>query len=292
MSHYSIKNLESLSGIKAHTLRIWEQRYHLLSPERTETNIRFYDDKDLKLILNIALLKEHGYKISEIAKLTLEELSAEVMLLFEKPLNYPEQIHALTIALIDMDEMYFEKTMATNILQLGFENTMIQIVYPFLIRIGSLWRTGSVGPAKEHFMSNLIRQKMIVAIDGQTVKPDSNSKKYILFTPEGEMHEMSILFANYILRARNNRVIYLGLSLPFDELEMVVKQHQPDFIFTALTSSLHPENVQNYLDTLANSFPNVQILITGHQVIDRGLSMAQNLKIIPNITQLIEIAKG
>ncbi|MFY7911452.1 MAG: MerR family transcriptional regulator, partial [Emticicia sp.] len=163
MSNYSIKDLEQLSGIKAHTLRIWEQRYNIINPKRTDTNIRTYDDNDLKLVLNIALLKDHDYKISEIAKLSLEELSKEVLAISDKQLNYPDQIHALTIAMIDIDEERFEKIMSTNILQFGFENTMINIIYPFLSRIGTLWVTGSIGPAQEHFITNLIRQKIIVA---------------------------------------------------------------------------------------------------------------------------------
>lgn len=144
MSNYSIKDLEQLSGIKAHTLRIWEQRYNIINPKRTDTNIRTYDDKDLKLVLNISLLKDHNYKISEIAKLSLEQLSKEVLTISDKQLNYPDQIHALTIAMIDIDEERFEKIMSTNILQFGFENMMINIIYPFLSRIGTLWITGSI----------------------------------------------------------------------------------------------------------------------------------------------------
>jgi DNA-binding transcriptional MerR regulator len=167
MSNYSIKDLEQLSGIKAHTLRIWEQRYDILKPTRTDTNIRTYDDVDLKLVLNIALLKEHGYKISEIAQMSAESMAREVMVISDKQMNYPDQIHALTISMLDLDEERFEKIISTNTLQFGFENMMINIIHPFLSRIGTLWMTGSIGPAQEHFISNLIRQKIIVAIDGQ-----------------------------------------------------------------------------------------------------------------------------
>lgn len=128
MGSYSIKDLEQLSGIKAHTLRIWEQRYGIIKPNRTDTNIRTYDDKDLKLLLNIALLKDYDFKISEIAKLSASELSEKVLEISEKQLNYPDQIHALTIAMIDLNEERFEKIMSTNILQFGFENTMLNII--------------------------------------------------------------------------------------------------------------------------------------------------------------------
>ncbi len=292
MSYYSIKDLESLSGIKAHTLRIWEQRYNIINPKRSDSNIRLYDDSDLKLVLNISLLKEHGHKISEIAKFTLDELSNEVLKISDQQLSYPDQIHALTIAMIDMDEERFEKVMSTNVLQFGFENTMINIIYPFLTRIGTLWLTGSIGPAHEHFIINLVRQKMLVAIDGQVLRADENSKKFILYTPEGEYHEIGLLFANYILRARNNKVVYLGQSLPFAELSHVVDYHKPDYIYTAITSTPGQDEVQNYLNKLADSFSEYTILVTGYQVIGQGLELRKNVQIVPSINYLMEIASG
>ncbi len=292
MSNYSIKDLEQLSGIKAHTLRIWEQRYNIINPKRTDTNIRTYDDSDLKLVLNIALLKDHDYKISEIAKLSLEELSKEVLAISDKQLNYPDQIHALTIAMIDIDEERFEKIMSTNILQFGFENTMINIIYPFLSRIGTLWITGSIGPAQEHFITNLIRQKIIVAIDGQIIKPNADSKKYILYTPEGEYHEIPLLFANFILRARNNTVVYLGQSMPFSELQFICQLHKPDCLFTVITSTPGQDEIQQYVNKLGNSFPDVKILLTGYQVIAQGIDLPENTEIVNNVRQLMEFAEG
>lgn len=292
MSNYSIKDLEQLSGIKAHTLRIWEQRYNIINPKRTDTNIRTYDDNDLKLVLNIALLKDHDYKISEIAKLSLEELSKEVLAISDKQLNYPDQIHALTIAMIDIDEERFEKIMSTNILQFGFENTMINIIYPFLSRIGTLWVTGSIGPAQEHFITNLIRQKIIVAIDGQIIKPTADSKKYILYTPEGEFHEIPLLFANFILRARHNRVIYLGQSMPFSELQFICQHHKPDCLFTVITSTPGQDEIQQYVNKLGDTFPDVKILLTGYQVIAQGLDLPKNTEIVNNVRQLMEFAEG
>jgi DNA-binding transcriptional MerR regulator len=291
MSNYSIKDLEQLSGIKAHTLRIWEQRYNIINPKRTDTNIRTYDDKDLKLVLNIALLKDHDYKISEIAKLSLEQLSKEVLAISDKQLNYPDQIHALTIAMIDIDEERFEKIMSTNILQFGFENTMINIIYPFLSRIGTLWITGSIGPAQEHFITNLIRQKIVVAIDGQIIKPTAESKKYILYTPEGEFHEMPLLFANFILRARNNIVIYLGQSMPFSELEFICQHHKPDCLFTVITTTPGQDDIQQYIKKLGDTFPDIKILLTGYQVIAQGLDLPKNIEVVSNVRQLMEFAE-
>ncbi|MFO7826254.1 MAG: MerR family transcriptional regulator, partial [Cyclobacterium sp.] len=185
MSSYSIKDLEQLSGIKAHTLRVWEQRYNLLKPKRTETNIRFYDDEDLKLILNVALLNDNGFKISKIAKMSLADMKSEVLKLTERSFAYDDQIHSLIITMVELDEERFEKIISTNILKIGFELTMLHIIYPFLSKIGILWQTGSIHPGQEHFISNLVRQKLIVAIDGQMYT--GGGKKFLLFLPEGEL---------------------------------------------------------------------------------------------------------
>jgi MerR family transcriptional regulator, light-induced transcriptional regulator len=290
MSNYSIRDLEQLSGIKAHTLRIWEQRYDILKPDRTDTNIRFYDDKDLKLVLNIALLKDHGYKISEISKMEADEMSREVMSISDKQMNYPDQIHALTISMLDLDEERFEKIVSTNTLQFGFENMMINIIYPFLSRIGTLWITGSIGPAQEHFISNLIRQKLIVAIDGQLPSLRPGAKKYLMYLPEGEMHEISLLFGNYIVRSRQNKVIYLGQSLPFNELAFACQMHKPDFIFTVITSVPGQDEIQKYVYRLAKEFPDSRILLTGYQVVGQDIDCPDNVEVITQIRQLMEIA--
>ncbi len=290
MSNYSIKDLEQLSGIKAHTLRIWEQRYDILKPDRTDTNIRTYDDKDLKLVLNISLLKDHGYKISEISKMSSEEMSKEVILISDKQLNYPDQIHALTISMLDLDEERFEKIVSTNTLQFGFENMMVNIIYPFLSRIGTLWITGSIGPAQEHFISNLIRQKLIVAIDGQLPSLRQGAKKYLLYLPEGEMHEISLLFANYIVRSRQNKVIYLGQSLPFNELSFACGVHKPDYIFSVITSVPGQSEIQKYVYKLSKEFPDSKILLTGYQVVGQDIDCPDNVEVITQIRQLMEIA--
>jgi MerR family transcriptional regulator, light-induced transcriptional regulator len=289
MSNYSIRDLEQLSGIKAHTLRIWEQRYNVITPKRTDTNIRFYDDQDLKLVLNISLLKDHGYKISEIAKMNLDDMNAEVIAISDRKLNYPDQIHALTISMIDLDEDRFEKVISTNFLQFGFENTMLNIIYPFLSRVGTLWVTGSIGPAQEHFITHLIRQKIIVAIDGQVVKLGPNSKKIMLFLPEGELHEMSLLFANYIVRSRNHKSIYLGQTLPFNELIFAYDVHKPDYIFTSITSVPSNEEVQNYIDKICDKFPNSTILLTGYQVVGQDLKIKSNAIVINKLDDLIAV---
>lgn len=288
MSVYTIKDLEHLSGIKAHTLRIWEQRYDVIKPKRTDTNIRFYDDDDLKLVLNISLLKDNGHKISNICRMGLPDLQDEVRKLLDSKMNFPEQIHALTLAMLDLDEERFEKIISTNILQIGFERTMMNIIYPFFHRIGVLWQTGTITPAQEHFISNLIRQKIIVAIDGQVVSGTEFNDKYLLFLPEGEMHEISILFSHYIIKARNNKVVYLGQNVPFDDLEQVHELHHPKYILTVLTSSPSKDFAQTYIDRLAAKFPHATLLVSGQQVVGQYLRLPANVIVLNKLQDLIE----
>lgn len=275
MSTYSIKDFEQLSGIKAHTLRIWEQRYNLLQPKRTDTNIRFYDDDDLKLILNVALLNDSGMKISKIACMATSEVRQEVMRLTERSLTHDDQIHALTICMIEMDEERFDKILSTNILKLGFEQTMLNVIYPFMSKIGLLWQTGAINPAQEHFISNLVRQKLIVAIDGQITQ--NGGKKFLLFLPEGELHEISLLFASYLIKSKGHKVIYLGQSTSNDDLLSVFKLHQPDYLLTIITTSPSSEYVQDYVTALSERFTSSQILVTGYQVIGQDLTFPDNV---------------
>jgi methanogenic corrinoid protein MtbC1 len=217
-----------------------------------------------------------------------ETLRQEVLALVEKETGYSDQIQSLTISMIDMDEERFEKIISTSILRYGFEHTMINCIYPFLHKIGFLWQTGAVCPAQEHFMSNLIRQKLIVAIDGQIVR-NTYKHKYLLFLPEGELHEISLLFANYLIRSRQHKAVYLGQSVPFSDLRSVYDIHKPDFLLTAVTSVPGPEEVQAYIDKLSEAFPQTRILISGFQVVSKRLTVPANVSIIAQISELLKV---
>jgi DNA-binding transcriptional MerR regulator len=275
VSTYSIKDLEQLSGIKAHTLRIWEQRYDLLKPKRTDSNIRYYDDDDLKLILNVSLLYDNGFKISKIASMPDELIREEVMNLTDRSLTHDDQVHALTICMIEMDEDRFDKILTTNIIKIGFEQTMLNIIYPFLSKIGLLWQTGAVNPAQEHFISNLVRQKLIVAIDGQI--SNGIGKKFLLFLPEGELHEISLLFATYLIKSKGHKVIYLGQSTPFKDLESVYNLLEPDYLLTVMTTLPGGKSAQEYIDLLSKKFINSEIYVSGYQVVGQDLTLGQNV---------------
>ncbi|MDX2285264.1 MAG: MerR family transcriptional regulator [Bacteroidia bacterium] len=287
MGRYSIKDLEQLSGIKAHTLRVWEQRYEIIAPKRTPTKIRYYDDADLQLILNISFLNRNGEKISRIAKMSPEEIRQLVTRISDSNLEFPNQVNALVIAMVNLDEERFEKIISTNTLQFGFENTMMNIVYPFLGKIGILWQTGSINPAHEHFITSLVRQKLIVAIDGQVTSQNPNARRYLLFLPEGELHELSLLFSAYIIKSRYNRVIYLGQSLPLKDLALINDVYDPDYILTIITSYPSRDEAPAYLQELRRKCPRPTILVAGQQVMSQRMALPERVRVMENIPDLV-----
>ncbi|EMR01777.1 MerR family transcriptional regulator [Cesiribacter andamanensis] len=290
MSHYSIKDLEHLSGIKAHTLRIWEQRYNFLHPDRTDTNIRLYNDDDLKLILNVSLLRDNGFKISKIAGMDARQIGEAVRQITDQQgTHHTEQIHALSLAMIDLDEERFEKIMSTNILQQGFEQTMMQVVFPFLRKIGVLWQTGSVTPAQEHFISNLIRQKLIVAIDGSFVSSKEKHKKYLLYLPEGELHELTLLFCYYAIKSRKNRVIYLGQNVPLADVVSTFNIYQPDYVLTILTTNKSVGKTQKYVNALGDSFKTAQLLLSGYQLLNNDIKLPSNARLLRRLEEFLSM---
>ncbi|MBW8687505.1 MerR family transcriptional regulator [Chitinophaga rhizophila] len=259
---YSIKDLERLSGIKAHTLRIWEKRYGIIQPGRTDTNIRYYGNEELKKILNISLLNQHGYKISTISEMTLEELSEKAadVALFGKKETTDEN---LLLSLIEMDEILFNNTFSALVLKAGFEDTIIRHIFPFFHRIGIMWQAGTINPAQEHFMSNLIRNKIIMATETLNRPAGKNAVTALLFLPEGELHEIGLLFYNYGLRARGFRTVYLGQSVPKDSLPRVFSICSPDIIITGMTNPIVSQDFLTFASQLCTTSPDLKIYFTG-----------------------------
>lgn len=291
MSTFSIKDIETITGIKAHTLRIWEQRYNLIIPKRTDTNIRYYDDEDLRFILNVSILNNYGIKISEIAKMSHEKIRENVLIISEKDSPHSAQIKALISAMFSLDETAFNTVLSSNILKMGLEETIAQIVFPFLHQIGVLWMTNAIHPAHEHFITNLIRQKLYVAIDAQTGKKYADSKKFLLFLPEGENHEIGLLFANYVLRTKGHDVVYLGQNLPYEDLDKVFDFYEPDYVFSSVTSSIEGQDVQTFIDRLSCCWPDTTILLTGYLIHSQStLNIPHNVRIVNDIYELNTIA--
>lgn len=291
MNYFSIKEVEALTGIKAHTLRIWEQRYAMIAPRRTETNIRYYDEQDLKKLLNVSLLNRNGYKISEIAEMSETAMKNAVLQLSQEKGDFENQMQALTLTMLELNEAAFDKLIATSILQMGLEKTMINVVFPFFRSIGIMWQTGSINPAHEHFITNIIRQKLIVAIDGQPINGDNWSKKFMLYLPEGEFHEIGLLFANYAIRVRGGKVIYLGSSVPFGDLKVVFDVYKPDYLFTVITSPLlNGESVQSYLDKLSQRFKETIIFVSGAFVLNEpALKLPANMRLVQDFKEMLSL---
>jgi len=261
MSAFTIKDLENLSGIKAHTIRMWEQRYSFLKPQRSCTNIRYYTNEQLKTILNIALLNKYGYKISHIDRMQPDEICTRILELREAEAAQERVVNELLREMVDLCTDAFECTVNKYIAEHGMERTVRDIIFPFLEKIGILWQTGHILPAQEHFVSNVIRQKLIVAIDSLKCQP--NGKRCMLYLPSGEYHELGLLFLAYIIKSRGGRVIYLGANVPVDDVTSVAKSLQPDMAFIHLTSTSPQFNFEKLLRQVEQHMPGLPTYISG-----------------------------
>ena len=287
MGQYSIKDLETLSGIKAHTIRIWEKRYGIITPDRTDTNIRTYCDSDLKKLLNIALLNNHGLKISKICKLNYDALCQEVEKVAQTDTSYPTYIDRLVVSMVDLDRPKFEAILKDGTDQLGFEDFCIHVLYPFLQKVGVMWMANSINPAQEHFISNLIIQKMYVATD-KLYSSENRDKKAVFFLREGEMHEMGLLFFRYLMKKRGVEAIYLGQSVPMQDLKQVVQAHQPDYLVSAFVATMDEGVLESYLHSLADAFPKQKIIVSGYQVSQYTGALPKNVIKTDDVQQYVD----
>ena len=289
---YSIKDLEQLSGIKAHTIRIWEVRYGLLKPSRTDTNIRYYDDEQLKRLLNISFLLKNGLKISKISLMDSNELYDTLVSFYNRQGNdqsTEDKINNLVVSMIELNEDLFEKVFSSSVHHLGFENAITKVVYPFLDKVGMLWTMGNIQPSQEHFISNLIRQKIIVGIDKQTLPKNKNSK-FLLFLPEGEMHEIGLLLANYMIREKGCQTIYLGQNVPIEDVIQVCDSYEPDYIYTYITIARAEDELKAFFDKLSNAVKKGKVLISGH-IPEVSFKLPTRVKRVISIKDLAEILK-
>ncbi|MCF8335666.1 MAG: MerR family transcriptional regulator [Bacteroidales bacterium] len=292
MARYSIRELEKLSGIKAHTIRIWEKRYNVIQPKRTQTNIRYYSEHDLKKLLNIAILNREGWKISDISKLNNHGLSEKVREFTYNSKDLESEIEKLVIAMVDLDEMKFDQILSNAIMHEGFEQTIIKLIFPFFERIGLLWQTDSINPAQEHFISNLFRQKLMVAIDNLRIPDKQNAKTFIFFLPEDEFHELGLLFYHYMIKKSGQSVIYLGSSVPFNDLIETARLIRCDYLFTTITTALSGNKLKNYVERLSEVFSKQLIFIAGVQIHEADFPLPNNVVKISSPTELNERLKS
>ncbi|MGA1380385.1 MAG: MerR family transcriptional regulator [Schleiferiaceae bacterium] len=264
-SSYSIKDLEHLTGIKAHTLRIWEQRYEIVVPSRTDTNIRTYSDDDLKTLLNVAVLIQKGWRISKIADLSRKQLNQKVL---EEALEHGSQTAQVTRmiqACIDLDELTFSQILDASIREVGEEETFTHLVGGFIHQIGYMWQTDAIGVAHEHFASNLIKQKMYAALDRLADQRMSSSKPAILcYLPQDELHELGLLYVHYLLKARGHAVVFLGQSLPLEHIAPLFKQNNHfKLIVSVWTTQPAREAVEHYGQEARRIFGEIPLWVTG-----------------------------
>ncbi|RKD98659.1 MerR family transcriptional regulator [Marinifilum flexuosum] len=280
MSKYSIKDLEKITGVKAHTIRIWERRYGIIQPERSKTNIRSYSDSDLRKLLNVSMLNSSGIKISHLAKLSTIDLEAKILELSRSNKSIGFHIEKLTLATVNFNEELFESILSRYILESGMESTIVEVLFPFFERIGVLWQVGSINPAQEHFISNLIRQKLFASIDSLSGKSVEGASKVLIYLKEGELHEVGILFYNYILRRNGFSTLYLGQNLPFKDLVSAVNDYNPDYIISSFISPINPEDINVYLLSMEKSFKNIELMVTGLQLKQEGIEVPDSMKLI------------
>ncbi len=262
MNSFTIKDLENLSGIKAHTLRIWEQRYNFLKPNRTFTNIRYYSNDELKTILNIALLNKYGFKISHIDKMNQAEIKEKILSLNQAQAQQERIVNELIQQMVDMDIEAFENTLSNYIMARGIERTITQIIFNYMEKIGILWLTNHINPAQEHLVTNIIRQKLIVGIEGISTSLRLN-KTILLFLPEAEYHELGLLFMYYILKSRGANVIYLGANVPLADVAYVVNLKKPDYLYSHITTPGQNFNFDKFILNVSKNFKDVPCLISG-----------------------------
>lgn len=247
-SVFSIKDLENLSGIKAHTIRIWEKRYNILEPMRTETNIRFYNIYNLQKLLNITLLHNYGYKISTISKYPAEKIPVLVReIISEKSVKH-HAINAFKMAMINFDQSLFINTYNNLLSEKSFREIFNEIFIPLLNEIGLLWQTDTIKPAHEHFISNLILQKLIINTEKvQIVEPEKKDKIFVLFLPINEVHELGLMYINYEISLNGYKSIYLGANIPFEDLKDIAQIFSDIVFVTYMTISPEKNEVENYI---------------------------------------------
>lgn len=291
MAHYKIKDLEQLTGIKAHTIRMWEKRYGILTPDRTETHIRNYSDRELSFLLNVALLNKHGIKISRIADMSHEQIINKVLDLRDSAEVDTSQ-EKLVLSLVELDEALFRQTLGELIFKHGLEDTFTHYLLPFLEKIGIMWMVGSINPAQEHFVSNLIRQRIICEIDKLPV-PENSERPVMLFLPEHEWHEISLLFYHFVLRSAGLHTIYLGQSVPYDAMLECVEKFKPACLVTSWITAVDERFIKSYFQRLYEESGAVPVFAGGYQIRLNGhliAGWATKIDAVEDIRKVVALA--
>ena len=286
MAVYTINDIEKLSGVKAHTIRIWEKRYDFLPHRRTDTNIRFYQDEDLELILNIAHLNRNGLKISKIANLSPEEIKQKVANSCDVDAIFDQQIDGLMLSMFELNEFKFLKILNHKIKEFGFEKTMDNFIYPLLDKLSIMWIAGSVKSVHENFINNIIKRKLIIEIDKIKTDYTTITKKFFIYLPEYEAHEMSILYTYYLLKSHGVDTLYLGSQLTINDVKDAFDIFKPDYIFTIFNDSFSETPLQPYIDSLLEKTGNSKIILSGYQTIQQKIQDTDRVHILKSLEEI------
>ncbi|WBX71608.1 MerR family transcriptional regulator [Tenacibaculum retecalamus] len=288
---FTIKDLENVSGVKAHTIRIWEKRYGLLSPERTDTNIRYYSSDNLQKLLNVVLLNTNNHKISKIAEMSNETIIVKARELAFKVAVDDEAINSFKLSMFQFDKVLFNNTYNKLLNKKTFREIFKDVFIPFLGHIGLLWQTDTLLPAHEHFISNLIAQKIQISTERLEYSVINSETTYVLFLPENEVHELGLMYLNYELVLRGNSTIYLGQSLPLSNLDYFFESDTKICFITSLT-------VQPYDDKIVSYFQEINDIIKGteHQLIAVGsktlkvkeIDFEADISLYPSVVSLLK----
>ncbi|WP_341221208.1 MerR family transcriptional regulator [Polaribacter atrinae] len=289
---FTIKDLENISGIKAHTIRIWEKRYNLLEPKRTETNIRFYSNENLQKLLNIVLLNNNDFKISKIAKMSDEELILQTRALaFAASLN-DEAINSLKLSMFQFDKIMFNNVYHKLLEEKTFQEIFKDVFVPFLNDVGLLWQTDTLKPAHEHFISNLIVQKILINTEKLQFNIRNTTKTYVLFLPENEIHEIGLLYLNYELVLRGFHTVYLGQSLPLNNLDYFLESNNEICFITSLTIKPYDDKLEEYFREIEAMLgkSDKTFIATGRKVsLIKDVKLSSKIQLYDSIIDLLKV---
>lgn len=285
MQRFTIRDIENMCSIKAHTLRVWEQRYDFFKPQRKESKHRYYDNEDLKKLLRIAFLYHGGWKVSKIAGLNDAAINEHVEALRQRTPDFEQHILTLLEAAISFDEAGFNELLDQMISKMGLEECIARVCYPFLLRVGLLWMTSHIIPAQEHFSSYLIQHKIISQTNGLPAAKEGQPT-IVVFAPQGEHHELPLLFINYLLKKWGWKTIYLGPSISLKQLPETITK-KADYFFLHLITNFTGFEVDDYLETVCKDYPDKTVAASGVSIHDAQRQFV-NLKLLKSDAQVIE----
>jgi len=285
---YSIKDLEHLAGVKAHTIRIWEKRYNIVEPKRTDTNIRYYLEEDLQHILNVALLNGQGLKISHIAKMGREEILRKVAEISDFDDGLTDRVDCLTMSLLELNEYKFNRIIEANIKQLGFDRSMEEVIFPLLDKLGQLWMSGCIKPVHEIFVSEIIKRKITKAIDDIPINTDINVPSFLIFLPKDENSDLSLLYLHLILKREGLRVTNLGKGITKEMIIETCSIIHPNYVVLFANESFGDGRLAPYLNDLCKNINGTNVLLTGYQPIQQNIKSTRKVKVLSSLEQILE----